>query len=235
MQVAIITTPREPVYVLDTIKQVQAGLAQGDTLEVFSDDPLHFLDYEERRHVAHRHMPLSLWTIAKERKRFERATLNFLSALKHGTGDIVLFEDDVEVKPDWRFYLQGVIDESKASMVSMYWPDAKPFADSQHAHGYSWYEYARPVTFHGSLGLWLSASARSDLAWYIDLGVRAIAESAEQVYLAPFDNTVAAFLRVPSEPAHRLVATLPALVDHRGVVSAIPENASHGLRKSPGF
>lgn len=230
MQIAIITTPREPVYVYETIAQIQPGLAIGESIELFSDDPSHTLDYERRLGAKHRKMPPTLWQVASGMKRYQRACLNFLSALLSGWGDLVLFEDDIKLKPSWRYLLQGIIDESQADLVSLYWPDDGHLKHVQHSQGYYWREYKTPVTFHGSLGLYVKGYMRCAFTHHLQRALLRHQQGIED--LLPFDNCVAALC---NEHPVTMVAAMPALVDHRGEVSAIPENASHGLRRSPGY
>jgi hypothetical protein len=225
VQVAIITTPRDPEYVYETIAQIEPTLPAGTTLEVFSDDPTYRVSgVPVRMHW----MPESLWAIAKDMKRGQRACLNFLTALQSGWGDIVLFEDDIRVKADWRQYLAGIIGQSGADLVSLYWPEHEHLEDeTQHGLGYRWRWYKEPVTFHGSLGLWVNERARIDLTHLIQ-------SRLSHQKLLPFDNMVAMLLN-HHDGGHEMVAAVPALVDHRGEVSAIPENRDHGMRNSPGY
>jgi hypothetical protein len=235
VQIAIITTPRTPSYLEETFAQIDRSSPKDITIDLFSDDPEERpLGLPARMHW----MPKSLWRRAFGQKRAKRACLNFLSALMSGVGDLVIFEDDVAVKPDWHHMLSGIRDAAGVEAVSLYWPSEDALEPDTWSHlGYGWRHYRRPVTFHGSLGLWLSGRARVDLTRFIQTLV--LFDDADLRELLPFDNCVAAWLNegvlFSSLPQPFLVAAVPALVDHAGEVSVIPENQDHGARRCPGF
>ena len=250
MQIAIITTPREPAYVYETVRQVDAGKSPEDSIEIFSDDPRHEQFIEENGEIIwqtwdktqkplvqcyagvrwlHPRLQAVRQTLTKGG---QKACLNFFSALTSGWGDILLLEDDIELASNWRSYLQGVNDQATNIMVSLYWPTEDDLAEEESALGYTWRHYKEPLTYHGSLGLMVHRAVRYGLAEHIAKLIVWHQEGIQE--LLPFDNCVASFLR-EENLEYGIVATVPALVDHRGEISAIPENASHGLRKSPGF
>jgi hypothetical protein len=228
MRVAIITTPREPSYVDETVVQVRAGLPERFPLDAFTDIPGHRVDG-----VTTWWMRADRVMLAAPMRRFQRAALNFLSALESGDDEIVLFEDDVAVKPTWLEDLTSCVYVSGADLVSMYWPSDEMLEPQ--GPGEAWRRFRRPVTFHGSLGLWMSAPARAGLVRHIERKVALHCEGEDP--LLPFDNLVASYLNSEDALASvmRMVATVPALVDHRGEVSAIEENRDHGPRRSPGY
>lgn len=225
MQIAIITTPREPSYVKETIQQIACSdiVTAEFIIEAFTDVPS-FESWAVKTQTMH-------WTLQRRAdalpRGYQRACLNFWNALTTGVGDLMLFEDDIAVKPGWQWALEAVRASSAADLVSLYWPDLAPFHDEVHGGpgDFQWREYRKPETFHGSLGLFVPGKHRYPLAAFI--------EAQMGPEMMPFDNLVARWLH--TMPEVRMVATAEAQVDHRGDVSAITENRDHGPRRSPGW
>ncbi len=242
MDVAIITTRRQPSYLLQTLHSYynSSGGSFLDGPRIFTDQCDHWplVPQDQIRHMDNRLQNLS----DSLKPGFKRARLNFLSALLHGYGDIMLFEDDVVIRPDWR----GVVAllSKVAPLVSLYFPTyddleeetlayeapppEDPFAKifwsiSDAKTGPSYRFYKRPLQFHGSLGLFVKGSHRWSLVDYL------VNHLHDQL---PFDNTVSHWAEKNDV---RMVASIPARVDHVGEVSAIPENQDHGPRRSPGW
>lgn len=254
MQIAIITSgrPNGISYVEDTVRQIvgdpTSPVARGLTfLDVFSDD----IDQQ----IATERMPtLPVWWMRRDlhptlrdlratmTTGAQRALVNFLNALMSGWGELVLFEDDATVKPDWYSKLRAVVADSNADFVSMYWTNEVHFERDgdggveKHRidDGIAWRGYRHPNTFYGTVGIYLGALARIRLTRFVQEAVIAHEHGVRE--LRPYDLLVQSWLNTVEYGSLPIaVGTFPALVDHRGDVSAIVENQPHGPRRSPGF
>ncbi len=221
MQIAIITVHREPCYLYDTLIHLYQSELDLPDVHLFVGSPEEDYLYGVKVIAPHIHvhsMPPEVWNRIKGVPVQTRAAANFLQALDSGSGDLMLFEDDVAIKPGWMTALAPFRDGRH--IVSLYVHQAVAVTGTDPVPHY---DYAAGQWLQGSLGIFVPAKHRLGLADLLRVRHR---EGA------PFDSLLNVYAR---QTATKLVATLPSYVDHRGEVSAIPNNRSHGSRRSPMF
>lgn len=240
MQIAVVTVKRNPSYIKKTLEsmgviQVHSTL-QAD-LFVGSPDISDVIPLA-RANLKRFVMPSQIWNHVQHLKTYQRAIANFVQALRSQDGDLMLFEDDIELKPGWAKTLaqyrtsiqqRGLI----TPMLSLYahpnvakWIDQTPGAQII-ADSLGYVVLTKPIVFHGTVALFIPGEVRGRLAAYAE---PLINYTQERV---PFDEIIKRF--VDEHHGIRLAVTVPSLVNHVGEVSAIEENAKLGLRRSPLF
>lgn len=273
MRVAIITAPREPSYLKQTFWSLDAATAIDDVdgIDVFYGGPPQdfprWLDNLEPTLLQGQHggvtefLFTTEWERVKDAPPATRAVANFVNALEMGpvaNDDLVIFEDDVIVKPGWVQALKQITKiTTDRAFVSLYSPldfrrcscDAYPGEESPwshcptHGRNPSTFQYlthsmdARPNDpaavhhFRGTCGLFVPGRLRASLA----------AEARQHLNPDdprkwPFDEIVKQY--VNDRPNHNgcgvfLAVSIPSWVDHLGEVSLL--NPTHGPRRAPMF
>lgn len=236
MQIAVITVQREPMYLYETLCQLQASTYPADVgpIDVFIGTPNAsaieegLTAYPET--YAHR-IPGDTWRWIEPLPPKLRAVGNFVAALASDDDDLMLFEDDIAIKPGWLDALTRLrATWGPDALISFYsHRDLRrvgPNRDPPHGVQLRW----PIVEFYGTLGLFVPKAHRKPLA------------KAASVHLSPtdprpvetrwpFDEIVKIY--VNDHRACSLVVSIPSYVDHRGDVSVI--NPTHGIRRAPMF
>jgi hypothetical protein len=91
-------------------------------------------------------------------------------------------------------------------------------------------EYVEPDAFYGTLGLFVPAAHRQELAEYAMAQLRPTNPWPPHMRW-PFDEIVKSY--VNDHHSCSLAITIPSYVDHVGDVSTI--NPTHGIRRAPMF
>lgn len=240
MQIAVITVQREPMYLWDTLHGLERSLlvtghdVPRRRFDVFIGSPAGADEIVEQIFVCARphRVPDDIWTLIEPLPPHLRAVGNFVAALRSGDGDIVLFEDDIVIKPGWLDAIELVREllcNRANTFVSLY--SHKDFRRQNAPYQLKFDLLNQPIVdFYGTLGLFVPAKHRKPLA---DTAYQHLLPSdprpVEQRW--PFDEIVKMY--VNDHPECSLAVTIPSYVDHVGEVSLI--NPTHGPRRAPMF
>jgi len=242
MQIAIITVKREPMYLYDTIDSLvlatpewTIGRKQGNTgVDVFVGTP----DFEE---IAERLSSMfhvhrisdGLWQLIEPLPPRLRAVGNFVAALRSGDDDLMIFEDDIAIKPGWLEALHKIYG-SPHTFISLYSHRYFPIIETTRRNNLHcpavWLDGPIKDRYYGTLGLFIPAAHRLQLANNAMLEIVPTNPFPPNMR-SPFDGVVKNY--IDSHPQCRLAISIPSYVDHRGDVSTM--NPSHGIRRSPMF
>lgn len=252
MQIAVITVEREPMYLYETLASLRASHPfHAPWFDVFVGSPAFdkintLLDERWRSDPADRifahPIPHDLWALIEPLPPAQRAVGNFVAALRSSGGDLMLFEDDVIVKPGWIAAVGDLrttsFPEPCNTFISLYsHKDYRPpgFDPRRILNGLTYHMPPKPIApdaFYGTLGLYVPAAHRKPLA---ELALTHLQPEASPGRFprarSPFDEIVKEYIN-----AHQncdLAITIPSFVDHVGDVSTI--NPTHGIRRAPMF
>lgn len=248
MQIAVITVQRKPMYLYNTLASLLASHPfHAPWIDVFVGTPefdeisLRLDHYRELRpsdRVFPHEIPAHLWKLIEPLPPKLRAVGNFIAALRSGSCDLMLFEDDILIKPAWipalyRMRASFLAPALPHLFVSLYShkdlraqviPELAPLEHPAVI-------LERPVIdFYGTLGLFVPAKHRQPLAEAAMVHLQPTdPRPVEQRW--PFDEIVKTYVNDHRECT--LAVSIPSYVDHVGEVSII--NPTHGIRRAPMF
>lgn len=238
MQIAVITVKREPMYLYETLDQLCASYIRRRP-DVFVGTPDGFDEIAERVFANARPHAIQddLWKLIEPLPTKLRAVGNFIAALQSSNDDLVIFEDDVAIKPGWLEAVDEAVtwNGDRNAFLSLYSHiDRRRHRDDCHTvyHITKGNVILRPPVraFYGTLGLYVPKAHRNSLA------------EAAMAQLSPtnphppeirqqFDQVVTLYIN--DHPECSMIVTIPSYVNHRGDVSTI--NPTHGPRRAPMF
>lgn len=248
MQIAVITVQREPMYLHNTLCSLAASTVPDDLgpVDVFIGTP-EFVDVSGYPETYEHYISRELWRLIEPLPPKLRAVGNFINALQSGEGDLMLFEDDIKIKPGWINALAAVQLDLPHRFVSLFshrdlrvcsCNTKKTWADICLKHDLDGsrmvppaVELLRPIVdFYGTLGLFVPAAHRKPLAEAALVHLQPDdPRPVEQRW--PFDEIVKMYINDHRECS--LAITIPSYVDHVGEFSII--NPTHGPRRAPMF
>lgn len=241
MQIAVITVQREPMYLYETLRQLQASTYPADVgpIDVFIGTPNAskieegLTAYPET--YAHR-IGVDIWNLIEPLPPKLRAVGNFVTALASSDDDLMLFEDDIAIKPGWLDVLVDLRETSfdAHTFISLYsHRDLRPhgYRPENLINGLTYEPLKWPIVeFYGTLGLFVPRAHRKPLAKAAGIHLRPTDPRPVETRW-PFDEIVKIY--VNDHRACSLAISIPSYVDHRGDVSVI--NPTHGIRRAPMF
>jgi hypothetical protein len=212
MQIAFITVDRKPATIFNTLESFAASSSSlRCDLFVGSLERAYLEPIGDIATIVP--MPPEIWEKIAPMRTWQRACANFLRALEHQNGDVLLCEDDIAFKPGWTEALQRARQEEPEAIVTLY--STVKFRSTDPP-------LVKLLHFYGTCGIFVPAKHRKPLASFVTERLGFVKRDA-------FDELVAEYAR------DCLFATNPSWIDHVGAVSAISENQGHGRRSAPSF
>jgi hypothetical protein len=214
--------------------------------------------------VRGRRLPRDLWDLIEPLPPKLRAVGNFIAALHGGCdcaarhpigtsgvasprdcaepashGDLMLFEDDVVIKPGWLDAIKAIraVDPKLGTFISLYSHQdlrgmpGRVTSTSHLGAIYEAVEIKTPIVdFYGTLGLFVPSKHRAALTAAALIHLQPTDPRPPESRW-PFDEIVKMYINDHHEC--QLAVTIPSYVDHVGEVSLI--NPTHGPRRAPMF
>lgn len=228
LKICINTIDRDPNYVFDTalslwetLPSAQANLFVGNP----NTDYLETLRKDERVHIWR--MNQDLWNQIQYFRPWRKRVGTLLSTLQHWSSDesvnLLLCEDDIIFKSGWFEELQLVTKLQPEAFITLY--STMEFSEIDRTKQLK--EYSKPIHVFGFglLGIFVPSVEVKRLTKYVKKRIGPWCISADDL-LTEYIN---------EHESAKLFATAPSWIDHRGDVSSIPENQSHGPRRAPSF